>query len=116
MTNRNLLKNFTHHSIEDLIDEYNMEMKYSSNLEAIGLWGQYHPDNNLVLINPHIGDVLTEDLVIMHEWLHAYAECILEKDFTEKQIDWAAEWHQKRDLVGLSKVDYLRSFYHREGF
>ncbi len=116
MTNQNFLKNFSYHSIEELIEEHDIQMRYSSKLEDLGLWGQYHPEDNLVLINPYLENREIEDLVVLHEWLHAYADCILEKDFTEKQIDWGAEWHLKQDLVGLSKVDYLRSFYHKEGF
>ena len=116
MTKRTILKNFDYHSIDELVDEHDLRMKYSSQLEDIGLWGQWQPDENLVLINPYLESREIEDLVVLHEWLHAYAECILEKDFTEKQIDWGAEWHLRRDLVGLSRVDYIRSFYNHEGF
>lgn len=71
MTKRNELRRFSSKSIEDLINA-GLRMVYDKNCKADGF---YYPDLKMVEIKPNPKQY--ENLVILHEWLHAYEDLIL---------------------------------------
>ena len=103
MTFPSKLRRFSENTIDDLL-ENGVEMVYKKNIKADG-W--YSPDTNLIEIKP-AKNRRYEDVTILHEWLHAYEDIILDKRHTEGQIDWWAYYHyrENKDLV-----DYIRSFF-----
>ena len=107
-----LLRKFNRGSIDELITE-GVEMEYHRSLIRKKYWGLWKYDSYLIQINPkliHYRGRVFEDVVIIHEWLHAYEDIILdlEKDFRETQIDWWAYFHLRRDpYIG----EYARSFF-----
>lgn len=122
---KSLLANFRRSSIDQLIEEHLVGMVYDysligkNNLEGEGgFWGWWNPAYNLIRISPDCSikkDKYFENLVILHEWLHAYEDLILEVETRskEKQIDWWAAHHNKRDL-GLAT--YVRNKFAEFGF
>ena len=106
------LCDFDRRSIEELIGE-GVEMKYDHSLSQKKPSGLWRYDEYLVCINPTIQEMkgeIFEDIVILHEWLHAYEDIILDsyKDFRETQIEWWAHAHLRRDRY-IAK--YARSFF-----
>jgi len=111
------LRAFNRGSIEELISE-GVEMTYHPPLVKKNLWGLWRYDEYSITINPeliHYQGKAVEDMVIVHEWLHAYEDIILDckKDFREKQIDWWAYFHLRRDQ---DIANYIRSFFSEQGF
>ncbi|MEK6969994.1 MAG: hypothetical protein AABW48_06215 [Nanoarchaeota archaeon] len=119
------LANFRRSSIDQLIEEHLVGMVYDysligkNNLEGEGgFWAWWHPAYNLIRISPDCSikkDKYFENLVIVHEWLHAYEDLILEMPtrFTENQIGWWAAYHNKKD-PGLAT--YVRNKFADFGF
>ncbi len=114
---RSPLSGFNRRSIEELISE-GVEMIYHPSLIKKQYWGFWNYNEYMVQINPNLINYLKEgfeDVVIVHEWLHAYEDIILdtENDFRETQIDWWAYFHLRRDQhIGK----YIRSFFSEQGF
>lgn len=106
------LRNFNRHSIDELISE-GVEMRYDRSLRRKNYWGLWKFEEYSVRINPYVqkqkGKKI-EDMVIVHEWLHAYEDIILDlsKDFRETQIDWWAYFHLRRDKY---IAEHIRSFF-----
>ncbi|MEK6899826.1 MAG: hypothetical protein AABX05_01755 [Nanoarchaeota archaeon] len=114
------LRKFSRSSIDELIDE-DVSMRYYrdsvaiKNKKRLGLWNL---NRTLIYINPTIVQQLgkyAEDVTIVHEWLHAYEDLLLDplQIFREKQIDWWAYFHLRQDAL---IADYIRSFFHKQGF
>lgn len=109
------LANFCRSSIDQLIEEHLVGMVYDysligkNNLEGGGFWGCWNPAYNLIRISPDCSvkkDKYFENLVILHEWLHAYEDLILEMPtrFKENQIDWWANYHHHRDCGLITRI------------
>ena len=120
MTKPSPLRDFDYNVIEDILEE-GLQMVYHAYLERRSpkLYGLWNPAEALVQINPFLrrqeGKEL-EDVIILHEWLHAYGDLILEVPndrFREEQIHWWAQWHCRQDPYVAT---YIRSFFVREGF
>ncbi len=118
MTRPSPLRLFDYNAIEDLLED-GIAMTYVPYLDRINLWGQWDPQKALVRINPQLsrqeGSAM-EDVIILHEWLHAYGDLILEVPdtrFRENQIEWWARYHYAQDSY---LATYIRSFFQREGF
>ncbi|MFH1683147.1 MAG: hypothetical protein ABIA37_05105 [Candidatus Woesearchaeota archaeon] len=107
MTKPSKLRDFSTRNIEDLLRE-GVHMVYQSPIKADGY---YSPDSGLIEIKPNPKQY--EDVTILHEWLHAYEDRILDLKFREKQIDWWAYYHYKNNK---SLVDYIRSFFRKQKF
>lgn len=118
------LANFRRSSIDQLIEEHLVGMVYDysligkDGLQEDGLWGEWNPAYNLIRISPDCSiknDKYFEGLVIIHEWLHAYEDLILEVETIskEKQIDWWANYHYHKDH-GL--ITYIRNKFADFGF
>lgn len=119
------LAKFCRSSIDELIEEHLVGMVYDYSLigknglkREVGLWGRWIPAYNLICISPDCSiknGKYFESLVIIHEWLHAYEDLILEMPtrFGENQIDWWAAYHSKRDR-GLDT--YVRNKFIDFGF
>ncbi len=54
-----------------------------------------------------------EDVVICHEWLHAMEFFCVEREFTERQIDWWAHYHTRYQPWLISSI---RDYFGDEGF
>jgi hypothetical protein len=115
MTKPSPLKLFGYSSIDYLVGE-GIQMLRCAKINGEEMEGEWDPNINLIRIDIRLGrNRKKEDLVIIHEWLHAYEDLVLKKSprFREFQIDWWSQFHYKKDpKMGL----YIRSFYKAEGF
>ena len=100
------LRYFNLDSVRRLIDK-GVGMFYDHSLRKDDPHGEYFRGLNLIGINRRLKKK-EEDHTILHEWLHAYEEIILEDSSSEESIDWWAEFHLNNN-PGL--VEYIR----REG-
>ena len=104
------LRRFDHFSVERLINE-EVDMVYDRNhymTKAGRFSGIWHEEKSRIYIYPGITEKKVEDVTIVHEWLHAYEDIILERTFQEAQIEWWAHFHLRRDHMF---ADYIRSFF-----
>ena len=111
------LHGFNRRSVDELVGE-GVHMVYDFSMIRGEDWGYWMIDYFLAGINPNI--IITagrkiEDLVIVHEWLHAYEDIILgvPKRFQETKIEWWAKYHLQRDC---RIAEHIRGFHEEFGF
>lgn len=110
-----LLREFNRRSVDSLVEE-GVVMVYDFYLLAEGSdLGRWMHREYCIRINPILKERgrKEEDITIAHEWLHAYDYMMLDQKSSERQIEWWARFHLRRDPL-LS--DYIRSFYRAYGF
>lgn len=110
------LRGFNRDSVNELVEE-GVHMIYDSSLDEQKPWCIWVPEFDLIRVSPTIklkGREF-EDQAIVHEWLHAYEDLILDvfKRHKEPKIDKWARRHIKRDR---DLPDYIRSFFKDYGF
>src|SRR3989344_5602735 len=95
--------NYLIHQDVDMVYDYGHHMTQGGELLGI-----YHYEKRRVYIYPSIKQKRLEDITILHEWLHAYERVMLDRRFTECQVDWWAFYHHRRDRI---LVEYIRSLF-----
>ncbi len=95
-------------------------MKYDVSIRKIKIYGQWDPEDFLVKIEPTAhkkpkGPV--ENVTILHEWLHAYEDLVLDElthnRYRDSQIDWWAHYHNRKNP---HLAPYIRAYFLEEGF
>ena len=100
------MKNFNYDHIEELIDA-GIEMRHKRKFKLNSTMGLYLPDRNLILIKQGM-TIKNEGITILHEWLHAYEDKILQHYHTERVVDSFANFYY---LNCNDYLDYIKSFY-----
>ena len=105
----------------DILLEDQIRMVYRKQKED-GLW---KPDKKKIQIRSELVNKAYENLVILHEWLHAYEDLIIHHGITgdlqlaidkaspEQIIDHYAVWHCR---TSPDLVDYIRGNFKDENF
>jgi hypothetical protein len=111
------LRDFNRRSVDELLEE-GVHMVYDHSMIREERWGFWQADYFLIGINPNLMATVgrkEENVTIIHEWLHAYEDLILDvsRRFKESQIDWWAYRHLERDS-GLA--EYIRNSFQDYGF
>lgn len=103
------LRDFNRRSVDDLIEQ-GITMVYDRyhTVTKGENWGMWIPWNDKIYISPVIKNTKSEDLTIVHEWIHAYEDRILLKEFREAQVEWWAHYHLRRDEW---LAYYIRTFF-----
>lgn len=101
---------FNYDSIDKLLG-MGGDMKYDADLGHLGL---YMPERRLVLIGTFQPRQI-ESETILHEWLHMYDHLILPPSvrLNEKIVE---KWCKRKHRDELRLADYIRSYFHSEGF
>ena len=105
------LRLFDWSSVEYMVNE-GVRMMYDPWLEKIV--GEWDSEHHKVRISRNLPPE-EEDITIVHEWLHAFEDLVLNIDdfFRDSQIEWWARFHYR---TNPELVQYIRSFYQRNGF
>ena len=111
------LRDFNRRSVDDLFEE-GVHMVYDFFMIRGTDLGYWQFNYNFIGINPNLiitAGKVEEDITIIHEWLHAYEDLILDvpRSFKESQVDWWAYHHQQRDSLLAA---HIRSYFEDHGF